>query len=84
MPAQRRNCYAIWADRLRLRSCRGGGKVQVQEQLVDVVSVECSCRTWAYEAKDFKLFAGRYSCDDGLVIAVDVMRPPRYWMSDWA
>ena len=61
MPAQRRNCFAIWVDRLRPRSCRGGGKVQVQEQLVDVVSVARSCRIWACEAKDFKLFAGQYS-----------------------
>lgn len=61
MAAQRRNCFAIWVDGLRLRFCRGGGKVQVQEQLVDVLIVARSCRIWACEAKGFKLFAGQYN-----------------------
>ncbi len=57
MPAQRRNCFAIWADRLRPRSCLGVGKVQVQELLVDAVSVAHSCTISVCEAKDFRLFA---------------------------
>jgi hypothetical protein len=83
MLAQRRNCFAIWADRLRLKFWLGGGKVQIQAPLIAVVTVEHNCRTWDCEASDFKLFAGRYSCSDEWGIVVGVIQLWRYWTSDW-
>ncbi len=83
MPAQKRNCFAIWVERLRPRFYRGGGKVHAQVQLVNVVSAARSYKILACEAKDFKLFAGQYNCSDELGIAVDVMRLQRFWTSVW-
>jgi hypothetical protein len=63
----------MWADGLRPQSCRGAGKGQVREKSLNVLSVERSYRILGCGAKDFKLFAGRYSCNGELAIAVVVM-----------
>jgi hypothetical protein len=73
----------MWADRLRPRSCRGAGKAQVGENRVNALSVERSYGIWDCEANDFRLCAGRHSCDGELAIAVVVMRQQRRWTSDW-
>ena len=83
MLAQRRNCFAIWADRLPPKFWLGGGKMPVQVRLVDVVTAEGNSRTWDCEASDFKLFAGRYSCGDAWAIVIDVMQQWRHWTSAW-